>query len=121
MIFPEFSEFADFSQSPLTRPTHLIFNPLPAVETQFQTFPLLRAQFKMTAIKNKTKTKTNNNNNNNKYITPQARIDKLVTLFIPYGLIGCEDPCAPVQLLGECFEVFCNLKLQSRAIVAMVT
>lgn len=117
MIFPEFSEFADFSQSPLTRPTHLIFNPLPAVETQFQTFPLLRAQFKMTAIKNKTKTKTNNN----KYITPQARIDKLVTLFIPYGLIGCEDPRVPVQLLGECFEVFYNLKLQSRAIVAMVT
>ena len=58
LIFPEFSEFADFSQSPHTRPTDLISNPLPAEDSQFQTFPLLTAWFKMTAIK-----KIYNNNN----------------------------------------------------------
>ena len=40
LIFPEFSEFADFSQSPHTRPTDLISNPLPAEDSQFQTFLL---------------------------------------------------------------------------------
>ena len=51
LIFPEFSEFADLSQNPHTRPTDLSSNPLPAEDSQFQTFPPLTAQFKMTAIK----------------------------------------------------------------------
>ena len=58
LIFPEFSEFADLSQSPHTWPTDPTSNPLPAEESQFQTFPLLTAQFKMTSI--------NYNNNDNK-------------------------------------------------------